>query len=213
MSEPLYDENGIPIFEGAESIDFAEGGMGIEWEVADEPLEFVDDIIEHGDELPLEFFEPGTTVAPKTTVPKTAPKRVGRAKNFKNTVVSDDIITPLSSAEGLDIVENIGREVGPLETRGLNALDETMGLIANVSSKAKSNKATSAASEVIASITPVLKSIKSSTTTSNIIKSMKEAQMVTAIGSMSRGKQIGLAAGSLAAIGAVSNRSLNKRRR
>lgn len=93
--------------------------------------------------------------------------------------------------------------------RGMSALEQSMDLVADISHGAKSSATAGVIEDLIPKVTAPFKTYASGTA-DLIIDGMKLAQKN--VGKLGKTGQIGLAVGSLAAIGAVSNRSLKKRR-
>lgn len=99
-------------------------------------------------------------------------------------------------------------------TRGMAALEQTMDLVADISQGAKTGNAVGAIGDFIpqtmSNLKPVVQNIKNHSTAQHIIEGMKVAQ--GKVSGMSRGKQAAIGIGSLAGIGAISNRNLKERR-
>jgi hypothetical protein len=104
--------------------------------------------------------------------------------------------------------------VGRANARGMSALEDTMDLVADISHNARTSNTTGAIGDfipqTISNLKPVVENIKAHSTSKLIIKNMKEAQAVVA--NMSNKKRAAIGVGSLAAIGAASNRKLKERR-
>jgi hypothetical protein len=142
--------------------------------------------------------------------------------NFENNPFHsyDDLLVPshiddvISSGERLAAVDQIGAELSPFRRRALSAVEQTMDLVADISHTAKSSTTAGVIEDIIpqtiSNLKPVVQKIKNHNTAEHIIESMRVAQ--GAVKSMSRGKQAAIGIGSFAAIGAVSNKSLKKRR-
>jgi len=132
----------------------------------------------------------------------------------------DDLLVPshiddvIPSGDRLAVVDQIGAELSPFRRRALSAVEQTMDLVADISHTAKSSTTAGVIEDIIpqtiSNLKPVVQKIKNHNTAEHIIESMRVAQ--GAVKSMSRGKQAAIGIGSLAAIGAVSNKSLKKRR-
>ena len=104
--------------------------------------------------------------------------------------------------------------LGRANARGMSALEDTMDLVADISHNARTSNTTGAIGDfipqTISNLKPVMQNIKNSSTSTMIIDSMKLAQETVA--NMSNKKRAAIGVGSLAAIGAASNRKLKERR-